>query len=71
MAEHKIKTARLEARITPDLQALLKRAAELEGRSVTDFVITAAQEAARRASASDPAFARRSARLRRSNSQPA
>jgi uncharacterized protein (DUF1778 family) len=40
------KTARLEARITPDLQALLKRAAELEGRSVTDFVVTTAQEAA-------------------------
>jgi uncharacterized protein (DUF1778 family) len=40
------KSARLEARITPDLQALLKRAAELEGRSVSDFVITAAQEAA-------------------------
>ena len=48
MPEHASKTARLEARITPDLQALLKRAAELEGRSVTDFVITAAQEAAER-----------------------
>lgn len=42
------KTARLEARITPDLQALLKRAAELEGRSVTDFVVAAAQDAAER-----------------------
>jgi uncharacterized protein (DUF1778 family) len=42
------KTARLEARITPDLQTLLKRAAELEGRTVTDFVIAAAQEAAER-----------------------
>ena len=42
------KSARLEARITPDLQALLKRAAELEGRSVTDFVVTAAREAAER-----------------------
>ena len=42
------KTARLEARITPDLQALLKRAAELDGRSVSDFVVTAAQEAAER-----------------------
>jgi uncharacterized protein (DUF1778 family) len=40
------KSARLEARITPDLQALLKRAAELEGRSVSDFVVTAAREAA-------------------------
>ncbi len=42
------KSARLEARITPDLQSLLKRAAELEGRSVSDFVVTAAQEAAER-----------------------
>jgi uncharacterized protein (DUF1778 family) len=48
MIELMTKTARLEARITPDLQALLKRAAELEGRSVSDFVITAAQEAAER-----------------------
>ena len=40
------KTARLEARITPDLQALLKRAAELDGRSLTDFVLTAARAAA-------------------------
>lgn len=43
-----LKTARLEARITPDLQALLKRAAELEGRSVSDFVVSAVQEAAER-----------------------
>jgi uncharacterized protein (DUF1778 family) len=42
------KTARLEARITPDLQVLLRRAAALEGRSVTDFVVAAAQEAAER-----------------------
>jgi uncharacterized protein (DUF1778 family) len=42
------KSARLEARVTPDLQALLKRAAELEGRSVSGFVLTAAQEAAER-----------------------
>lgn len=48
MVEAMSKIARLEARITPDLQALLKRAAELEGRSVTDFVVTAAQEAAER-----------------------
>ncbi len=48
MLELMSKTARLEARITPNLQALLKRAAELEGRSVTDFVVSAAQEAAER-----------------------
>jgi uncharacterized protein (DUF1778 family) len=43
------RTARLEARITPDLHALLKRAAELQGRSVTDFVVAAAQDAAEKA----------------------
>lgn len=46
MTETMNKTARLEARITPNLQALLKRAAEIEGRSVTDFVVAAVQEAA-------------------------
>jgi uncharacterized protein (DUF1778 family) len=38
--------ARLEARISPDLRALLRRAAEIEGRTVTDFVIQAVQQAA-------------------------
>jgi uncharacterized protein (DUF1778 family) len=42
-------TARLEARITPDLHDLLKRAAEIQGRTMTDFVVCAAQEAAQRA----------------------
>ncbi len=42
-------TARLEARISRDLHAMLKRAAELQGRSMTDFVIAAVQEAAQRA----------------------
>lgn len=48
MTETSNKTARLEARITPDLHALLRRAAEIEGRSVTDFVVSAVQEAAER-----------------------
>lgn len=43
------RSARLEARITPDLQALLKRAAELQGRTVSDFVVSAARDAAVRA----------------------
>jgi uncharacterized protein (DUF1778 family) len=34
-------TARLEARISTDLHAMLKRAAELQGRSMTDFVARA------------------------------
>jgi len=37
-----------EARIAPEVHALLKRAAEIEGRSITDFVVTAASAAARR-----------------------
>jgi uncharacterized protein (DUF1778 family) len=43
------RTARLEARIAPETLAVLKRAAGLQGRSVSDFVIAAAQEAAHRA----------------------
>lgn len=31
-------TARLEARISQDLHSLLRRAAELQGRTLTDFV---------------------------------
>ncbi|GJE62642.1 type II toxin-antitoxin system TacA family antitoxin [Methylobacterium trifolii] len=41
-------TARLEARLPTDVHAMLKRAAELQGRSLTDFVVSAAHEAARR-----------------------
>jgi uncharacterized protein (DUF1778 family) len=36
-------TPRLEARIPQGLHALLRRAAEMEGRTVTDFVIQAVQ----------------------------
>ena len=42
-------TARLEARISKELHATLKRAAALQNRTVTDFVITAVQEAAQKA----------------------
>ena len=44
-----ITTARLEARLPADIHALLKRAAEVQGRTLTDFVVTAAREAAIRA----------------------
>lgn len=44
-----IATARLEARISTDLHATLKRAAELQGRTMTDFVVSAVQDAAQRA----------------------
>lgn len=43
------RTARIEARIAPDALAVVKRAAEIQGRSVSDFVVAAAQEAANRA----------------------
>ena len=42
-------SARLEARISADLHATLKRAAEIQGRTMTDFVIAAVQEAAQKA----------------------
>jgi uncharacterized protein (DUF1778 family) len=44
-----ISTARLEARISTDLHAMLKRAAEIQGRTVTDFVVSAVQDAAQQA----------------------
>jgi uncharacterized protein (DUF1778 family) len=42
------KTARLEARIAPEALAMVRRAAEIQGRSVSDFVVAAAQEAAQK-----------------------
>jgi uncharacterized protein (DUF1778 family) len=42
-------TARLEARLPNPVMARLKRAAEIQGRSLTDFVVAAADEAACRA----------------------
>ena len=41
--------ARLEARLPAEIHALLKRAAEIQGRTLTDFVVAAAREAACRA----------------------
>jgi len=41
--------ARLEARISTDLHAILKRAAAIQGRTMTDFVVTAVESAAREA----------------------
>lgn len=38
--------ARLEARVDPEIKALWQKAAELEGRSLTDFVIASVQAAA-------------------------
>ena len=47
-ADAPVRSARLEARIAPQALAAVKRAAELQGRSVSDFVVAAAHEAAQR-----------------------
>jgi uncharacterized protein (DUF1778 family) len=44
----KSKTERLEARIPGDAKAILTKAAALQGRSLTDFVVGSALDAARR-----------------------
>lgn len=43
---HESSTARLEARLPVDVMTRLKRAAEIQGRTLTDFVVAAADEAA-------------------------
>ncbi|MBI1867527.1 MAG: DUF1778 domain-containing protein [Methylocystis sp.] len=46
---NKDQPARLEARLPARIYATVKRAAELKGRSITDFVVSAAHDAARKA----------------------
>jgi uncharacterized protein (DUF1778 family) len=48
MPQRTARTARLEARITRESLALVRRAAEIQGRSVSDFVVAAAQETAQK-----------------------
>jgi uncharacterized protein (DUF1778 family) len=48
MAQQQTRSARLEARISPDALAVVKRAAEIQGRSISDFVVAAAREAAQK-----------------------
>jgi uncharacterized protein (DUF1778 family) len=43
------KAERLEIRMTRNQKKLLRRAAALEGRTLADFIVCSAQEAARRA----------------------
>jgi uncharacterized protein (DUF1778 family) len=40
------RVARLEARISREQKRLFQRAADLQGRTLTDFVVSSAQEAA-------------------------
>lgn len=42
-------TSRLEARISSEVYSMVKRAAEVQGRTITDFVTTAVQAAAQQA----------------------
>ena len=44
-----VPTSRLEARLPTQVYATLKRAARLKGRSLSDFVVGAAHDAAQRA----------------------
>jgi len=48
MAKTQTRSTRLEARIAPKALAVVKRAAEIQGRSLSDFVVAAAQEVAQR-----------------------
>jgi len=43
-----LRTIRLEARITREALAMVRGAAQIKGRSVSDFVVAAAQEAAQK-----------------------
>jgi uncharacterized protein (DUF1778 family) len=45
----RVRAERLEARVTAEQKTLIEHAAALQGRTVTDFVLTSVQEAARRA----------------------
>jgi len=47
-SEAKPRTARLEARLSGKQKALLQQAAELSGRTLSDFVISSAEEVAAR-----------------------
>jgi uncharacterized protein (DUF1778 family) len=49
MKQESQSTARLEARLPNEVLTRLKRAAEIQGRTLTDFVVAAADEAACRA----------------------
>jgi uncharacterized protein (DUF1778 family) len=48
-ARGRTKAERLEARVTADQKSLIERAAALQGRTLTDFVLMSVQDAARRA----------------------
>lgn len=43
------RSERIEARTTPEVLAVVRQAAEIQGRSLSDFVVSAAEEAAKKA----------------------
>ena len=45
----RVRAQRLETRVTAEQKTLIERAAALQGRTVTDFVLASVQDAARRA----------------------
>lgn len=48
MKSQELRTSRIEARISPEALAIIRRAAELQGSSISDFVVAAAHEAAQK-----------------------
>lgn len=48
MAQERQRTARIEARIAPEALERVRRAAQIQGRSISDFIVAAAQEAAQK-----------------------
>ncbi|MDQ0472277.1 type II toxin-antitoxin system TacA family antitoxin [Labrys wisconsinensis] len=46
---NRVRAERLEARVTAEQKHLIEHAAALQGRTVTDFVLSSVQDAARRA----------------------
>lgn len=48
MKSQEPRTSRIEARIAPEALAIVRRAAELQGRSISDFVVAAAHDAAQK-----------------------
>ncbi len=49
MMQETPRTARIEARITPAALAIVRRAAELKGCSLSEFLVSSAQDAAYKA----------------------
>ena len=48
MSQQSDRTERIEARISPDALEVVKRAAEIQGRSVSEFIVDAAEQVAQK-----------------------